>query len=281
MTKAYDSDAVRTAQEYYNSEDADNFYYTIWGGEDIHVGLYDPPSEDIPSASHKTVARMVEKLTNLSKDSKVLDVGAGYGGSMRYLAKKYGCHCVALNLSEAENERDRQKNKEQGLDHLIDVIDGDFTDLPYEANTFDVVWSQDAILHSGDRAKVFAEAVRVLKPGGEMIFTDPMQADDAPVDQLQPIYDRIHLQSLGSPGFYREQAKKHGLEELDFEEHHHQLTNHYSRVRQELDDRQDECRAAGVSQAYIDRMKKGLEHWIEGGKKGYLAWGIFHFRKPA
>lgn len=280
MSSQYDQ-AVETARSYYNSDDADNFYHTVWGGEDIHVGLYDPPSEDIAAASRRTVEHMAQKLGRLTSDSHVLDLGAGYGGSMRYLARTVGCKCVALNLSEAENERDRRKNKEQGLDHLVEVVDGDFTNLPYPDATFDAIWSQDAFLHSGDREKVFAEAVRVLKPGGELIFTDPMQSDDADDAALGPVYDRIHLSSLGSPGFYREQARKHGLEELEFDDHSHQLVNHYSRVRQELDHKQAECRAAGVSQAYIDRMKTGLEHWVENGKKGNLAWGIFHFRKPA
>jgi len=277
---AQTSTAVTAAREYYNSDDADTFYFTIWGGEDIHVGLYQSEDEPIFDASRRTVERMTDMLQTLNKDSRILDVGAGYGGSMRFLAKKYGCHCVALNLSEVENERDRTKNKEQGLDNLIDVVDGDFTNLPYENDSFDIVWSQDAFLHSGDRAKVFSEATRVLRSGGEMIFTDPMQTDDCPDGVLQPIYDRIHLESLGSPGFYRQQAKKNGLEEVAFEDHTPQLTRHYSRVLQELKSREDEVRNAGVSREYIDRMKKGLGHWIEGGRNGYLAWGIFHFRKP-
>ncbi len=279
MTAQYDT-AVQTAREYYNSEDADNFYFHVWGGEDIHVGLYQSDDEPIADASQRTCAHIVAKLKNVDQNSRVLDVGAGYGGSMRYLAGEFGCHCVALNLSEAENERDREKNKEQGFDRLIDVVDGDFTRLPYDDETFDLVWSQDAFLHSGDRAKVFAEAVRVLKPGGEMIFTDPMQSDDADPSNLQPIYDRLHLSSLGSPGFYREQAKKHGLQELEFENLSHQLTNHYGRVRQELINREDTLRKEGiVSDDYIERMKEGLGHWVNGGKAGRLAWGIFHFRK--
>src|SRR5699024_6597414 len=183
----------------------------------------------------RTVARMAELLDPLRADHRVLDLGAGYGGSMRYLAQTFGCRCTALNLSEVENERDHQKNAEQGLDHLIEVTEGDFTNLAQADGSFDVVWSQDAILHSGDRARVCAEAARVLKPGGRLIFTDPMQADDAPVDKLQPIYDRIHLDSLGSPGFYRQTLTELGLEELAWEDHGEQLPRHYARVKHELE----------------------------------------------
>jgi len=280
MTQAANN-PVAIARDYYNSNDADTFYFTIWGGEDIHVGLYATPDEDIAAASRRTVEQMAKRLTGLDAGKKVLDVGAGYGGSMRYLAKTYGCRCEALNLSEVENERDRQFNREQGLDELINVVDGDFTQLPYPDNSFDFVWSQDAILHSGDRDRVVAEVARVLKPGGEFVFTDPMQADDCPRSVLQPILDRIHLDTLGSPQFYRKQADKLGLEEIQFESHPEQLTTHYTRVLQELNRREDEVLRAGVSQGYVDRMKKGLQHWIDGGRAGHLAWGIFHFRNSA
>jgi sarcosine/dimethylglycine N-methyltransferase len=234
------SDTVATAREYYNSDDADNFYYTIWGGEDIHVGLYQSDDHPISDASRLTVQHMASMLNNIDSDSKVLDIGAGYGGAARYLAKTYGCKVVALNLSEAENERDRQMNKEQGLDHLIEVVDGSFEDIPASDNSFDFVWSQDAILHSGNREKVLQEVARVLKPGGEFVMTDPMMADDCPKGVLQPILDRIHLETLGSPGFYRDTLKKLGFEELAFEDHTPQLANHYGRVLQETTNREDE-----------------------------------------
>lgn len=276
MTEEY-TGAVRTAQEYYNSDDADNFYFTIWGGEDIHVGIYQSENEQIFDASRRTVEHMAEKLTGLDSESRVLDIGAGYGGSARYLAKTYGCEVVALNLSEVENERDRQMNVEQGLDHLIDVVDASFEDLPYPDNAFDFVWSQDAMLHSGERAKVIDEVMRVLKPGGEFVFTDPMQSDSCPEGVLQPILDRIHLETLGSPGFYRERAARLGMAELDYEDRHEQLPHHYGRVLRETGAREGEL-AGVVSQSYIDNMKKGLGHWVEGGRNGYLEWGIFHFR---
>lgn len=272
------SEAVATAREYYNSDDADNFYATIWGGEDIHIGLYQSDEESIIDASHRTVRHMAELLTGVGPETRVLDIGAGYGGAARYLAETFGCSVTALNLSEKENERDREINRERGLADKITVVDGSFEAIPAADASFDVVWSQDAILHSGNREKVLAEVARVLKPGGQFVFTDPMQADNCPDGVLQPILDRIHLSSLGSPRFYRDTAGKLGMSEKLFDEMTQQLVKHYSRVLQETERREDDLQKV-VSRAYIERMKKGLGYWIDGGKNGYLAWGTFVFVK--
>ena len=277
MSAAY-SEAVATARDYYNSEDADNFYNIIWGGEDIHIGLYESTNESIVEASHRTVRHMAAMVNELGSKSKVLDIGAGYGGAARYLAGHYGCSVTALNLSEKENERNRELTHERGLTDRITVVDGSFEAIPADDNSFDVVWSQDAILHSGKRAQVIQEVARVLKPGGQFIFTDPMQADDCPEGVLQPILDRIHLTSLGSPEFYRQTAIRLGLHEKIFEQQTQQLINHYSRVLQETEKYQDDL-VRVITPEYIDRMRKGLQYWIDGGHNGYLSWGIFVFEK--
>ncbi|NIR90594.1 MAG: SAM-dependent methyltransferase, partial [Gammaproteobacteria bacterium] len=65
---------------------------------------------------------------------------------------------------------------------------------------------------------ILSEAWRVLKPGGYFVFTDPMQADDVPEGVLQPVYDRLQLNSLGSPRFYREAAEALGFETVEQED---------------------------------------------------------------
>lgn len=272
------SSVVQTAREYYNSDDADTFYATVWGGEDIHVGLYESPTEDIRTASNRTIEKMASLSTQIDDDVRILDVGSGYGGSARYLADKFDCQVVALNLSEVENKRAREINERQQLGHMIDVIDGSFEDIPFPPNAFDIIWSQDAILHSGNRERVIEEICRVLKSGGEFIFTDPMMADDCPPDVLTPILQRINLETLGCPRFYKETAAQFGLAFVEFYDHTEQLVNHYSRVLQETEAHEAKLRDK-ISLDYIDGQKKGLKHWIEAGQNGHLCWGIFHFRK--
>ena len=277
MTEPNDN-AISTTSEYYDSKDADTFYYEVWGGEDIHIGMYRSEDESIFEASARTKQMMASFLENLGQDSKVLDIGAGFGGTARFLAKTYGCKVTALNLSEVQNDRHRQMNAEQGLDDLIEVVDGNFEDIPFQEAAFDVVWSQDAILHSGDRDRVIAEVSRVLKGIGDFIFTDPMQSDRCREDVLQPILDRLHLNSLASPDFYREAARRYNLKEVRFKDLTADLVTHYTRVLRETEHRENELDGL-ITPLYLENMKKGLDYWIDGGKKGYLIWGIFHFRK--
>jgi sarcosine/dimethylglycine N-methyltransferase len=271
---------VATTEEYYDSEDADRFYERVWGGEDIHIGLYDGPStETIAAASRKTVQTMADLLAPLRPTTRVLDLGSGYGGSARYLAENFGCHVTCLNLSERQNERNSLLCAEAGLEKLVEVRHGSFEDLPFPDQSFDVVWSQDAFLHSGRRRRVIEEASRVLDHDGRLIFTDPMQANDCPRGGLNAVYERIHLESMGSFAFYREVALDLGLLELACVDSTPHLRTHYARVRSELERQRPGLRGA-VSDAYIERMLSGLTSWVDAADEGWLRWGILQFHRP-
>jgi sarcosine/dimethylglycine N-methyltransferase len=274
-----ETDIRDVTEDYYDSDDADTFYSMIWGGEDLHIGMYDD-TRDIRTASDKTIAEMIERLPNVGPDTKVIDLGAGYGGAMRRLVEKTGCEAVCLNISETQNTYNMQKIRQAKLTDRISVKHGVFEDVPAADESVDIVWSQDAFLHSDQRDKVIAEAYRILKPGGTLIFTDPMQVDDVPQGVLQPVYDRLQLNSLGSMRFYREAAEGVGFRTVAQEEMTHQLRMHYARVREDLIANYDKLRDAGASLEYLDKMALGLENWVKAADAGHLAWGIQTFRKP-
>jgi len=277
-TESSGPDVREITEDYYDSDDADNFYSTIWGGEDLHIGIYEG-TRDIAEASVATIERMADTLGRLDAATRVLDIGAGYGGAARHLARRFGCEVRCLNISETQNDTNRAKTRQQKLTHLVSVVHGAFEDIPEPDASFDVVWSQDALLHSDQRRKVLEEVFRVLKPGGEFVFTDPMQADDCPPDVLQPVHDRLGLTSLGSFRFYGEAARQVGFEIADQVDLTGHLSSHYARVAEELRAHHDSL-ADRVSREYMDRMLVGLDHWVKAADAGHLAWGIQLLRKP-
>src|SRR5699024_5223351 len=100
-------------------------------------------------------------------------------------------------------------------------------------------------------------------------------ADNFDKHDLQPILDRLHLDTMASPSFYRRELSKLGFTSVEFEDHSSQLPTHYGRVLSETEKREGEI-SQSVSDAYLTRMKAGLRHWVDGGNAGNLAWGIFH-----
>src|SRR6056297_1996659 len=257
------NDRVHATREYYDSNGAEGFYSTIWGGEDLHIGIYTDENASIRDASRRTVATMAARIP-LTPETKVLDVGAGYGGSARFLAREYGCPVTCLNLSSVQNERNRRLTSEQDLADLVSVVEGNFEDLPFAPESFDVVWSQDAILHSSHRERVFAEVARVLAPGGRFVCTDPMQSDTADPSLLAPVLERLDLESLASPGFYREAGEKASMPMQSFTDLSPHLTRHYARVLEELVSNEPVVRERSGDE-YVERMKRGLANWIAAG----------------
>ncbi len=278
MSSDYDEIEIR-ARDYYDSGSADAFYHRVWGGVDIHVGIYASESESIAAASRRTVERMASRLHRWG-GSRLVDLGSGYGGPARYLAERLGFEVTCLNLSEVQNARNRRRNRRRGLAERVRVVEGSFEAMPFDDGEFDLAWSEDALVHSGDRRRALSEVERVLRPGGEFLFTDLMQSPSCPPEALAPILERIHLDSLGSFAGYRATARRLGWQELAVVDLSSHLAVHYARVLQELEERWQEL-AASCGRDYLEAMKTGLGHWIDGGRAGHLEWGILHFRKPA
>ncbi|OLZ60724.1 SAM-dependent methyltransferase [Streptomyces sp. IMTB 2501] len=266
-----------TTRRYYETSDVDAFYDAVWGGEDIHIGLYAHAQEAIADASRRTVRHAADRVADLlGPDATVLDLGSGYGGSARALVERFGCRVVALELSEEHNRRHRAANARRGLDGLIEVVTGSLCDLPYEAERFDVVWSLEVLCHVTDRDHALAEAVRVLKPGGALVFSDIMAAEETPAQALRPALSRLGVQSLATLSFYLEHLSALGLKPC-FEDRTADLTTHYARLDEEVHRRRAELRTV-IGPSYLDGLLTNLPLWTDITHRGLLRWGLFHAR---
>ncbi|KAL8851643.1 MAG: hypothetical protein Q9221_003480 [Calogaya cf. arnoldii] len=283
-------------QTYYDDPSTNKFYTLLWGGQDIHIGIYpsssnstndaSPPS--IPTASHATVTHMTQTLLStsisLTPQTRILDLGAGYGGSARHLAKTYGCEVVCLNLSRLQNERNEQLCKEEDVSDKIKVIEGSFEAVPPSVGSeFDIIWSQDSFLHSRSRDLVISEIDRLLKPSpsARVIFTDIMASEDAFSKQpklMSTMMSRLHLEDLATVKFYKTEFEQRGFKFIDYWDGKMHFRTHYARLGEELEKRREELVGKeGVEEEVLERQVEGLKKWVEAADKGCVEWGVLCF----
>lgn len=113
-----------------------------------------------------------------------LDLGCGIGGPLREIARHTGARVVGVNISGYQLERARKQTQEADLDHLADYVECDFMKMDFEDESFDAVFSIETTCCAPDKAGIFGEAFRLLKPGGrfgtyEYCLTDRFEAGDA------------------------------------------------------------------------------------------------------
>jgi len=122
----------------------------------------------------KELDYMMGKL-NVTKSTKILEIGSGAGGTSVYIANKYGCTMKGVDLNPHGVENGTQLAQKDGVAATcsFQVIDAS-KPLPFDADSFDAVFCNDSMCHIPGRQSVLEDWKRVLKPGGKLIYTDAM-----------------------------------------------------------------------------------------------------------
>lgn len=154
--------------------DIDEVMYSC-GLETLHPGGIEKTDE---------MARMCE----IGSGKKVLEIGFGKGATACYLAQKYVCEIVGVDLSERMVGYAKEMARKRQVDDKVCFARADAYDLPFENESFDIVLTEctTALL---DKAKAFSEFLRVTKSGGyignlEMIWQKP-----PPQELVDKVYD--------------------------------------------------------------------------------------------
>lgn len=111
----------------------------------------------------------------------VLDVGCGIGGTARCLAHEFGCRVTGIDLTEEYCRAAEMLSARAGFADRVDYRQGDATQQPFEDDTFDIVWSEHAAMNIPDKARLYGEMHRVLKPGGTLALHDVLAGPSGPV----------------------------------------------------------------------------------------------------
>ncbi|KAG9410378.1 Delta(24)-sterol C-methyltransferase [Aphanomyces cochlioides] len=122
--------------------------------------------------SIRRVEYFLASKLGLNKSHYALDMGCGIGGPMRNIARFSGAKIKGLTINEYQVRVANKNNEKMGLDKQCHVQQGNFMEMPFEANTFDAIYAIESVCHAPDKKACFAEACRVLKPGGTFVGLD-------------------------------------------------------------------------------------------------------------
>lgn len=142
------------------------------------------------------VDRILAGLTLSGRD--VLDIGCGTGGITLHLARTQDPrHIVGFDVEEPVIEAARRRAANEGLAEKVRFVQAAPGRLPFADGSFDLVFSKDALIHVADKEAVFADIVRVLRPGGIFAASDWLVAHDGPLSQDMTDYIKAEGLSFG------------------------------------------------------------------------------------
>lgn len=154
-------------------------------------GINKPTRKDIASADEfhvrgAAVSMELAKEAGFNEALKILDVGCGIGGPCRMLADEFGCHATGIDLTKEYIRTATLLSELTGLQDKTIFIQADALQLPFEDNSFDVVWTQHVQMNIADKEGFYTEIKRVLKQGGRLVYYDIFKRNDEPIHYPVP-----------------------------------------------------------------------------------------------
>ncbi len=116
----------------------------------------------------REATRELAQLTGNLDGAKLLDLGCGLGGAARTLAYEFGAEVTGIDLVEEYIQTAKMLSDRLGKNGQVIFRQGNVLDIPFDEATFDVVWSQHVTMNIEDKARMFAEVRRVLRPNGHI-----------------------------------------------------------------------------------------------------------------
>lgn len=267
----------------------------VWG-EHMHHGYYVPSDRTDHQQAQVDLIDEVLKWSHVGEDDatkpkRVVDVGCGIGGSSRHMARKYGCETRGVTLSPYQAGRGNELVKEQGLSpDKVSFQVADALDMPFDSNSFDLVWSLESGEHMPDKPTFVQELLRVAVPGtGRIILVTWCHRDleegetclTAKEEKLLAKINRAYyLPKWCSVNDYVELLEKNGAENIERDDWSHIIAPFWKAV----------IRSSLNFKSVLGLLKSGFSTqrgayamflMLRGFNKGLIKFGLITCTKKA
>ena len=150
------------------------------------------------------------KLAGITADMSVLDVGSGVGGPARFLAATCGCRVTGIDLSEPFVDAARYLTRRTGQSEQVSFHTASALELPFDGSRFDAVLLQHVAMNISERARLYREIRRVLRPGGRFATFDVV------ANSREPYYPIPWARTPTTSFLLTANATREAIEQADF-----------------------------------------------------------------
>jgi tocopherol O-methyltransferase len=262
-------------------DELDPIYRQIWG-EHVHHGLWRTGWESVTEAV-EALSDEVGAGLGLGSDRpmKLVDIGCGYGGTARRFAARHSADVVGYTLSH-------QQAGQAPAAPQVEIRVGDWLHNDVPDGAFDGAYAIESTEHMADKPGFFAQAFRVLRPGGRLVVCAWLAAEEAgPIaihHLLEPICREGRLASMGSRTEYEAMAQFAGFTLRGYEDVSRQVRRTWTicgrRFVGRLFTDPAYLRFLASRQARNRIFALSLPRLILAYRTGAMRYGVFVFEKP-
>ena len=181
----------------------------------LHFGLWGPDTKTIEESFLYSI-NVIAGDCGIGPGKRVLDAGCGLGGPAVAVAREFGAHVTGLTNCEAHVAVGSDIANRQGLSHLVDFCHGDFMDMPFPDESFDVVLNHESFCYVADALGYLKGVNRILRPGGCWRFVDGLRTGKPMNEGQMAQYNNV-LRGFVLPKLHSLHGQRSALEQAGFE----------------------------------------------------------------
>ncbi|MFT4243899.1 MAG: class I SAM-dependent methyltransferase [Candidatus Woesearchaeota archaeon] len=143
-----------------------------------------------PSGGIKTVQEVAIN-TFLNENKKILEIGSNTGFTTINLCLLTGCSGHGIDINDSSIEESNRLANVHGIQDKVKFSKADATNLPFEDESFDIVWCSNVTSFIGDKQKAISEYLRVLKQNGTLVFVPIYYLEEPPKELIREVSEAI------------------------------------------------------------------------------------------
>jgi ubiquinone/menaquinone biosynthesis C-methylase UbiE len=188
------------------------------------------PVDEFHTGGRQATVEFTTQL-GLTPGMRLIDIGSGIGGPARYVAQQYRCHVTGVDLTEDYVRIATSLSRHVGLDGAAEFVQASALALPFAPEAFDGAYMLHVGMNIADKAKLFAEVRRVLKPGAVFGVYDIMRQGDGEIAYPVPWAATPETSFVADPASYRRLLREAGFEVAGERERRQFAIDFFSKIR--------------------------------------------------